>query len=180
MRLDSLWAEALGGKHIDFLKVDIDKSWQKIGMERVLSERGASLIVMEVDISWPKLADKLGGVTHLDQLCWRAVKQGYTPLLKVPLTLTLTLTLPLPLTRPTASAAAPRMLVISSMSGTPYISLYLPASPQILLDLPISQRMLAISRMSGSRIRTLAQSLALIRTLHLSMAVTTTQPELPS
>ena len=81
--------------------------------------------------------------------------------------------------RPTASAAAPRMLVISSMSGTPYIFLYLPASPQILLYLPISQRMLAISRMSGSRIRTLAQSLTLTLTLHLSMAVTTTQPELP-
>ena len=86
MRLDSLWAEALGGKHIDFLKIDIDHSWRSIGMERVLSARGASLIVMEVDNSWPLLGEKLGGVTHLDQLCWHAAKQGYTPLLKVPCT----------------------------------------------------------------------------------------------
>ena len=41
--------------------------------------------------------------------------------------------------RPTASAAAPRMLVISSMSGTPYISpcisMYLPISACISLYL---------------------------------------------
>ena len=86
MRLDSIWTKALGGKHIDFLKIDIDHSWRSIGMERVLSERGASLIVMEVDQSWPKLDEKLGGVTHLDQLCWLAAKRGYTPLLKVPCT----------------------------------------------------------------------------------------------
>ena len=84
MRLDSVWAETLGGTHIDFLKIDIDHSWRAIGMERMLSARGASLIVMEVDSSWPKLDNSLGGVTHLDQLCWHAARQGYTPLLKVP------------------------------------------------------------------------------------------------
>ena len=43
LRTDSLWAQELGGRHIDFLKIDIDVSWKAMGMERLLEQRCADL-----------------------------------------------------------------------------------------------------------------------------------------
>ena len=82
LRLDSLWRSALGGRHVDFLKIDVDMSWRDVGMESLLREHGASVVVIEVDSSWRWL--KQWGLNHMDQLCWFGVKLGYTPLLKVP------------------------------------------------------------------------------------------------
>jgi hypothetical protein len=83
MRLDSLWmSPPINRKTIDFLKVDIDLSWKDLGIEQLLRERGARVIVLEIDAAWQYHRE--WGVSDMDQLCFLAESHGYTPLLKVP------------------------------------------------------------------------------------------------
>ena len=39
MRMDDFWAMELQSRHIDFLKVDVDTSWKRIGLEGLLLSR---------------------------------------------------------------------------------------------------------------------------------------------
>ena len=82
VRLDTLWREALGERHIDFIKVDVDMSWAHMGMEGLLQARGFSVMTIEVDATWGGISAEWG-VTHADQLAWLAARHGYRTLLKV-------------------------------------------------------------------------------------------------
>ena len=82
VRLDTLWREALGERHIDFIKVDVDMSWAHMGMEGLLQARGFSVMTIEVDATWGGISAEWG-VTAADQLAWLAARHGYRTLLKV-------------------------------------------------------------------------------------------------
>jgi len=83
VRVDTLWLRPpINGAVIDFLKIDIDLSWRRMGLDRLLHRRGASVIVLEVDVTWRY--DQMFGVSHMDQLVWLAMRSGYEALLKVP------------------------------------------------------------------------------------------------
>lgn len=82
-RLDSLWRHELGGRRIDFLKVDIDTDWTAMGLEGLLEARGFAVATLEVDGSWGGLS-RVWGVTRVDQLAWLAAKHGYASFLKLP------------------------------------------------------------------------------------------------
>ena len=82
-RADTLWLEELGGATIDFLKVDIDRSWRDTGLEGLLEARGFSVMVIEVDLAW-SWPHRAWGLTAADQLTWLARAHGYDSYLKVP------------------------------------------------------------------------------------------------
>ena len=85
MRLDTLWAEQLGGRHIDFLKVDVDQSWRRLGFERLITQRAVSVMTLEIDESWgSKQRPRPWGVSDVDQLVWFASQHSYASFLKVP------------------------------------------------------------------------------------------------
>ena len=45
-----IWREApIHGRHIDVLKVDVDLSWRKLGIENLISKRAFSVMVIEID-----------------------------------------------------------------------------------------------------------------------------------
>ena len=82
-RADTLWRLELGGARIDFLKIDIDRSWRDTGLEGLLESRGFSVMVTEVDLAW-NWPYKTWGLTAADQLTWLARAHGYDSYLKVP------------------------------------------------------------------------------------------------
>lgn len=83
-RLDELWRSELGGGRIDFVKVDIDTSWKRMGgVATLLAARAAAVLLIEIDSSWGGL-DAQWNLTELDQLAWLARHHGYTAYLKVP------------------------------------------------------------------------------------------------
>ena len=83
-RVDTLWRRELGGRHIDFLKVDTDTPWTSMGLESLLRRRGVSIMTIEVDGAWGGLQPNWGGVTRVDQLVWFARSAGYDAFMKTP------------------------------------------------------------------------------------------------
>lgn len=82
-RLDTIWREAAAGRHIDFLKIDVDKPWHEMGLEGLLSARAFSVMLIEVDGYWGGVKQDFG-VTPVDELLWLADRSGYEPYIKVP------------------------------------------------------------------------------------------------
>jgi hypothetical protein len=88
-RADTLWHRHLGGRRIDFLKVDVDRSWLDIGLDGLIVARGFTVMVIEVDNSWgvsvvPAHLQPRWNLSAVDQLAWIARKHGYDTFLKVP------------------------------------------------------------------------------------------------
>ena len=48
---DRIWLEHLNGVHIDFLKMDVDRSWMEVsvGFQRLLENRAVSVFTFEID-----------------------------------------------------------------------------------------------------------------------------------
>jgi hypothetical protein len=80
MRADSLWKRRLGGRRIDFLKIDVDANWRHIGLGALVTGRAFAVLVIEIDTSWG--AARLWGVTEADRLAWLASRYGYHSYLK--------------------------------------------------------------------------------------------------
>jgi len=82
-RLDTIWREAAAGRHIDFLKIDVDMPWHQMGLEGLLSARAFSVMLIEVDGYWGGVKQDFG-VTAVDELLWLADRSDYEPYIKVP------------------------------------------------------------------------------------------------
>jgi len=82
-RTDTLWRQLAAGRRIDFMKVDVDKGWGDMGMERLFAARGFGVMAIEVDGYWGGVIQDFG-VTQVDQLAWLADRHGYEPYIKVP------------------------------------------------------------------------------------------------
>ena len=93
---DMIWREApIHGRHIDVLKVDVDLSWRKLGIENLISKRAFSVMVIEIDDTSSfhynnglMLAMARHGMSSnisvADQLIWLCHRAGYASFLKVP------------------------------------------------------------------------------------------------
>lgn len=82
MRADTLWRRYGRGRHVDFIKIDVDQSWKQIGIEGLLEERAFSVMVIEVDGTWGGVL-RPWNVSAVDQLAWFARRHGYSSYLKV-------------------------------------------------------------------------------------------------
>lgn len=83
-RVDTIWQREMGGRHIDFLKVDTDTAWTSMGLESLLLRRGVSVMTIEVDGAWGGPIQAWGGITRADQLLWLARAAGYDGFIKTP------------------------------------------------------------------------------------------------
>lgn len=84
MRVDTFWSVHLQERHIDFLKIDMDMSWRRMGLEKLFEAQGFTVMVIEVDVSWvPPWGAKRGGVdliwnlTEADLFAFYASSRGY-------------------------------------------------------------------------------------------------------
>ena len=93
MRTDTMWRRLLGGRTIDFLKIDVDRSWTNVGLDGLFEQRGKQrgfrLLLIEMDDSWggPLLGGESAArfkLTQLDQLAFLARRHRYRTYLKVP------------------------------------------------------------------------------------------------
>lgn len=85
MRTDTLWRRELGGRRVDFLKIDVDQPWTTIGLEGMLSARAFKVMSIEIDGSWVAWGrHKRWGLARSDQLAWAARHYGYASFIKVP------------------------------------------------------------------------------------------------
>ena len=89
MRTDTMWRRLLGGRTIDFLKIDVDRSWTNVGLDGLFEARGFRLLLIEMDDSWggPILGGESAArfkLTQLDQLAFLARRHRYRTYLKVP------------------------------------------------------------------------------------------------
>ena len=83
VRADTLWRRHLGGRHLHFVKADVDMSWRAMGLEGLVESRGFSVMVVEVDGSWGGV--RAGwNVSEVDQLAWYANQHDFDAYLKVP------------------------------------------------------------------------------------------------
>ena len=94
-RADSLWRAEMGGTYLDFVKIDVDRSWRVIGLEGMLVERAFAVLTIELDASWgvkpfhhdgrlDRSHPSGWGLTDADQLAWLAARHGYHTWLKLP------------------------------------------------------------------------------------------------
>ena len=94
-RTDSLWRQEMAGRRIDFVKVDVDLPWSRIGLEGLLMHRAFAVLTIELDSSWgtkPFGYDERHdrnhpsgwGLTDADQLAWLAARYEYQTWLKLP------------------------------------------------------------------------------------------------
>ena len=102
VRMDTLWRRELGGRTIDFLKIDLDMPvWQVGGIAELLALHAVRVMVIEVDSTWEQSVwcgtcmrrERLENLERLkprwnlsqaDELSWYARSHGYETLLKVP------------------------------------------------------------------------------------------------
>ncbi len=80
-RIDEIWREDAGGRHVDFLKMDVDSALSELEPELLplLRARAFSVLVMEIDKCIGERAWR--AVERLNCLFWR---HGYALFLKVP------------------------------------------------------------------------------------------------
>ena len=98
-RADEIWREApLHSRHIDFLKVDVDRPWRQVGIDDLISRRAISAMVIEVDNTWSwershyfhpgariaMLSAGMENVSKVDLLVFFGRRHGYASYLKVP------------------------------------------------------------------------------------------------
>ena len=84
-RADTLWQRLLRGQTIDFLKVDVDTAWHRIGLEGLIARRGFRVMSIEVDSSWHAHSwHKRWGISVSDWLVWATRLHGYDSFMKVP------------------------------------------------------------------------------------------------
>ena len=83
LRADTLWARHVDRRKVDFLKVDMDRHWNSMGLEGLLEHKGFTLMSIEVDKSWGHVL-RGWNLTAVDQLVWLARRHGYNSYLKVP------------------------------------------------------------------------------------------------
>lgn len=86
IRGDTLWAEHLSRRQIDFVKIDVNAPWHSLGIEALFAERAFSVMTIEVDQSWGNMsgAGIHSHVSTADQLVWFARRYEYNSYLKVP------------------------------------------------------------------------------------------------
>lgn len=87
--IDSLWRHELAGAHVDFLKIDIEASWNAhygAGARALLAARAVSLMVVEVDKQWRSRADGTAVSTGaaVDDFVATCEAHKYAVYLKVP------------------------------------------------------------------------------------------------
>ena len=86
-RLDTLWRSFQRGdraRRVDFVKIDIDTIWSRIGgLDALIRGRMFSVLTIEVDLSWRRVSDQWG-LSAVDQLAWLARRTGYATFLKMP------------------------------------------------------------------------------------------------
>ena len=97
MRVDTFWSVHLQERHIDFLKIDMDMSWRRMGLEKLVEAQGFTVMVIEVDVSWvPPWGAKRGvrggvdliwNLTEADLFAFYASSRGYDVFFKVPCTM---------------------------------------------------------------------------------------------
>jgi hypothetical protein len=97
MRVDTFWTVHLQERHIDFLKIDMDMSWRRMGLEKLVEAQGFTVMVIEVDVSWvPPWGAKRGvrggvdliwNLTEADLFAFYASSRGYDVFFKVPCTM---------------------------------------------------------------------------------------------
>ena len=83
MRTDAFWERYLHRRKVDFLKVDMDRHWNSMGLDRLLEQKGFTLMSIEVDKAWGHVLPGWN-LTAVDQLVWLARHHGYNSYLKVP------------------------------------------------------------------------------------------------
>ena len=83
--LRTLWRRPpMSSRRIDFLKVDVDTTWRKLGgLEELLAQKKVGVAVLEVDGSWGGVSTRWN-LSDLDLLVWKARSFGYNAFLKVP------------------------------------------------------------------------------------------------
>ena len=77
-----MWLSQLQGRSIDFLKIDVDLSWQWIGVEKLIQRRGAKVVCFEVDGAWG--GARRNALTAFDQFANLSTHAGYNVYMKVP------------------------------------------------------------------------------------------------
>ena len=83
MRTDTFWSTHLHERHIDFLKIDVDMSWRRMGLEGLIERQGFTVMSVEVDRAWGSV-DRRWNVTEADLFAWFARERGYDVFFKVP------------------------------------------------------------------------------------------------
>ena len=83
MRTDTFWSTHLHERHIDFLKIDVDMSWRRMGLEGLIERQGFTVMSVEVDRAWGSV-DRRWNVTEADLFAWFAREHGYDVFFKVP------------------------------------------------------------------------------------------------
>lgn len=83
MRTDTFWSTHLHERHIDFLKIDMDMTWRRMGLEGLIERQGFTLMSVEVDTTWGGV-DGDWNVTEADRFAWFAREHGYDVFFKVP------------------------------------------------------------------------------------------------
>jgi len=79
--IDTIWHEDAGGRHVDFLKLDVDSALSELepGLLTLLAARAVSIVAMEIDKSIGERAAR--ALERMSCLFWR---HGYALFLKVP------------------------------------------------------------------------------------------------
>ena len=83
MRTDTFWSTHLHERHIDFLKIDMDMTWRRMGLEGLIERQGFTVMSVEVDRAWGGV-DPRWNVTEADRFAWFAREHGYDVFFKVP------------------------------------------------------------------------------------------------
>ena len=83
MRTDTFWSTHLHERHIDFLKIDMDMAWRRMGLEGLIERQGFTVMSIEVDHAWGRV-DQSWNVTEADRFAWFAREHGYDVFFKVP------------------------------------------------------------------------------------------------
>ena len=83
MRTDTFWSTHLHERHIDFLKIDMDMTWRRMGLEGLIERQGFTVMSVEVDRAWGSV-DRRWNVTEADLFAWFARERGYDVFFKVP------------------------------------------------------------------------------------------------